>query len=158
MPISSILSTIARVAVLMLVGLLAGSMFGIWRGYDFAQYSPAALVEVWQGSVRGLNTLLPVQGLLAIVILVALAVTARRTPRALTGFVAAALLLAAAGLITRLANQPINDLVMAWTPENMPADWEAIRDAWRNWHLARLALTLVAQLVLILTILGERRA
>lgn len=158
MPVSSVLSTVARVAALMLVGLLAGTMFGIWRGYDFAQYSPSALLEVWQGSVRGLNALLPAQGLVAIAILVALAIASRRTPRALAGYLAAALLLAAAGLVTRFANQPINDIVMGWSAEALPADWEGLRDAWRNWHLVRLALTLAAQLVLILTILNERRA
>ena len=62
MPISSTLSTVGRVVSLMLVGLLAGSVFGVWRGFDFAQYTPAAYLEVHQGAVRGLNLLLPLLG------------------------------------------------------------------------------------------------
>ena len=77
MPISSTLSTVGRVVSLMLVGLLAGSVFGVWRAFDFAQYTPAAYLEVHQGAVRGLDMLLPVQGILAIVIVVALAIGAR---------------------------------------------------------------------------------
>ena len=36
MPISSLLSNAARVAAIVVAGLLAGSMFAVWRGYDFA--------------------------------------------------------------------------------------------------------------------------
>ena len=46
-------------AIWVLISLVAGSMFGIWRGYDPALYAPATFVEVHQGAVRGLNTLLP---------------------------------------------------------------------------------------------------
>jgi len=158
MPISRVLSTIARVALLVLVGLLAGSMFGIARGYDFASYTPATYLEVHQVSVRGLNVLLPALGLAAIVLSIGLAVSVRRERRSMIGFIVAAVLIAVAGLVTRLGNQPINDLVMGWTATTLPAGWEAIRDSWRQFHLVRLVLTLVAQVTLIVTMLGERRS
>ena len=158
MPISSTLSTVGRVVSLMLVGLLAGSVFGVWRGFDFAQYTPAAYLEVHQGAVRGLDMLLPVQGILAIVIVVALAIGARRDRRQLVLLIAAAFLLAAAGLITRLGNQPINGLVMSWTAETLPADWEALRDSWRNLHLLRTISTMAALLLLSIAAATDRRA
>lgn len=158
MPISSTLSTVGRVVSLMLVGLLAGSVFGVWRGFDFAQYTPAAYLEVHQGAVRGLDMLLPVQGILAIVIVVALAIGARHDRRQLVLLIAAAFLLAAAGLITRLGNQPINGLVMSWTAETLPADWEALRDGWRNLHLLRTISTMAALLLLSIAAATDRRA
>jgi uncharacterized membrane protein len=144
MPISSTLSIIARVAALVVTGLVAGSVFGIWRGYDLAQYSPAAFIEVHQGAVRGLNTLLPVLGMVATVLVIALAVIERRNRRTMILLLVAAVLLAVAGLVTRLGNQPINDLVMTWTPDTLPANWEAIRDSWRSFHLVRTIASIAA--------------
>ena len=73
MPGLGYLSTIGQALSLLLVGLLAGSMYGIWFGYDITRYSPAGFVEVHQGAVRGLNTLLPLMGLAAIVVVAVLA-------------------------------------------------------------------------------------
>jgi hypothetical protein len=136
---------------------LAGSVFGLWRGFDFAQYSPAAYLEVHQGAVRGLDALLPVQGIVSIVIVAALAVGARRDRRQFVLLVVAALLLAAAGLVTRLGNQPINALVMNWTADTLPANWEALRDSWRNLHLLRTVCTMAALLLLAIAAVTERR-
>lgn len=157
MPILSILSSLGQGAALLLVGLVAGSMFGIWRGYDVAQYTPAAFIEVHQGAVRGLDALLPVQGIVAIVIVAALATGARHDRRQFVLLVVAALLLAAAGLVTRLGNQPINALVMSWTADTLPANWEALRDSWRNLHLLRTACTMAALLLLAIAAATERR-
>ena len=55
MPISSLLSNAARVAAIVVAGLLAGSMFAVWRGYDFAGYTPATYLEVHKLAVTGLN-------------------------------------------------------------------------------------------------------
>jgi len=45
--------TSSQILALLLVGLVAGSMFGIWRGYDVTSYSAQTFVEVHQGAVRG---------------------------------------------------------------------------------------------------------
>ena len=158
MPISSILSTIGRVVALMLAGLLAGSMFGIWRGYDLAQYSPAAFLEVHQGAVRGLNTLLPAIAIIGLVLIVLLAALARARPSVLWLYIAAAILVAIGGLITRLANQPINEIVMGWTATTMPDNWTMLRDQWWNWHQLRLGATILAELALIAAIFADRGA
>lgn len=156
MPISSVLSTGAQALSLLLISLVVGSMFGIWRGYDFAQYTPATYLEVHQGSVRGLNLLLPALAIATLVLVVGLAISARGIPGALWLYVAAALLIVAGGLITRFVNQPINDQIMAWSATALPADWTSIRDVWRNAHLARLGATFAAELLLILAIFAHR--
>jgi len=150
------LATTAQIASLLLISLVAGSMFGIWRGYDITGYSPAAFVEVHQGTVRGLNTLLPAMAIASLVLVVILAVLARSRPVALGLYIVAALCIVIGGAITRFANQPINDQVMGWTATALPADWTALRDNWWSWHLGRLGATLLAELALIAAIFVDR--
>ena len=158
MPITSALSNVARVAAIVTTGLVAGSVFGISRGYDFAQYSPAAFLEVHQGAVRGLNTLLPVLGMVATVLVIVLAVVERHNRRTLVMLIVAAVLLAASGAITRLGNQPINDVVMTWTPDTLPSDWEGVRDSWRGFHLMRTVTSVAALATLAAALAGASRS
>lgn len=155
---SNILPTLAQAGALVLLGLVVGSMFGIWRGYDVTTYSPATFIDVHQGAVRGLNTLLPALAAASLVLVLILGAMARNRPAVLGLYVAAALAIIAGGIITRLLNQPINDQVMAWTSASIPADWTALRDRWWTWHQARLAATLGAQLLLIAAIFADRDA
>ena len=152
------LLTAAQVLALLLVGLVVGSMFGIWRGYDITIYAPATFVEVHQGAVRGLNVLLPALAAAALLLVVVLAVSGRNRPVVLGLYVATALAIIAGGIITRFLNQPINDQIMGWTPAAIPADWASLRDSWWNWHLARLGATLVAELLLIAAVFADREA
>lgn len=153
---SAALPSATQVLALLLVGLVAGSMFGIWRGYDITTYAPATFVEVHQGAVRGLNTLLPALAAAALALVVLLAVLGRNRPAVLGLYLAAALAIIIGGVITRFFNQPINDQIMGWTPAAMPADWANLRDSWWHWHLARLAATLGAELLLIAAVFTDR--
>jgi hypothetical protein len=61
--------------------------------------------------------------------------------------------IAAAGLITRFGNQPINAIVMTWSAQATAGNWAELRDTWWHWHslrtavaMAGLALALVAAL------------
>lgn len=110
------LSRILHTAILVIASLLVGAMFGIWRGFDPAMFSPATFVEVQQGAIRGLNDLLPLMGLASIVLTVVLAFLARKRPRVMWLYVAAAIALAVAGIVTRFGNQPLNDVVMTGAP------------------------------------------
>ena len=150
------LPTAAQVLALLLVGLVAGSMFGIWRGYDITAYAPGTFVEVHQGAVRGLNTLLPAMAAAALALVILLAVLGRNRPAVLGLYLAAALAIVAGGIITRFLNQPINDQVMGWTAATIPADWTNLRDSWWHWHLVRLAATLGAELLLIAAVFTDR--
>lgn len=149
------ISSLLHVASIVVASLLIGAMFGIWRGYDPAFYSPATFVEVHQGAVRGLNFLLPAMGLVAIAMAATLAFLARRRRPVFWRYTAAAAALAVAGIITRFGNQPLNDVVMGWgtTP---PEGWETLRDTWWSWHLARLAAGFIGEILLIGAIFADR--
>ena len=153
----SALPTAVQILALMLLGLVAGSMFGIWRGYDITSYSPATFIDVHQGAVRGLNTLLPAMAAGALVLVIGLAIIARHRPAVLGLYLAAAVAIVAGGVITRLLNQPINDQVMGWTATTIPTDWQSLRDSWWTWHQVRLAVTLGAQVLLLAAVFTDRQ-
>lgn len=142
-----------RFVLLLVLALLVGAMFGVLMGADPRPLSVTAWVEQHQNAVRGLNVLLPVMGAICIVLTLALAFLAKDDRRVRTLLAASAILLIAAALITRFGNQPINALVMTWTPQAPPANWAELRDQWWRLHVVRtlagigaLALTLLAVL------------
>lgn len=146
-------TTSTRFVALLLTSLLVGSMFGVWLGFNPAMLSSSAFVEMQQNAIRALNVPLPMLGFICIALLAVLAWLTKndRTGRSL--LVAAAVCLAAAGLITRFGNQPINVVVMTWTPQSPAANWTELRDTWWQLHVFRtlagvtaLALALLASL------------
>jgi uncharacterized membrane protein len=145
--------TILRFTALLLTGLLAGAMFGIWLGFDPAPLPAAAHVEMQQLAIRSLNTPMPLLGGACIGLTGLLAVLERHDRRRLALLAAAALLLAAAGLVTRFGNQPINAVVMGWASASPPPEWSALRDAWRHWHALRTAAGVAAFALLIAAVL-----
>jgi uncharacterized membrane protein len=126
-------------------------MFGIWLGFNPAALSPTAFVEMQQNAIRALNVSLPALGFVCIVLTMALAVLTKHDPRGRYLLVAAVICLVAAGLITRFGNQPINAVVVTWTPQAPATDWATLRDTWWQLHIYRtlagvsaLALALLA--------------
>ena len=154
----SLLKPTLQLLAILAAAMVSGSVFGIWRGYDPAGYSPAAFVEVHQGAVRGLNVLLPGIALASIALVAALAWLARGKGMIFWLYVCAICLMIAGGLATRIFNQPINAQVMTWTADTLPADWGTIRDVWWNWHVVRTGISVLAMAVLLAAILADRPA
>jgi uncharacterized membrane protein len=139
---------LAFVTVL-LTGLLVGTMFGIWLGYNPATLSGPAYVEVQQNAIRALNLTLPALGAICIVLCLVCAIMTRDARAQALTYVVAAGLLVAAGLITRFLNQPINAIVMTWDPQSPPAEWTLLRDQWWQWHILRTGIALVGFALLV---------
>jgi hypothetical protein len=152
-----ILISIVQTLAVILIGLVTGSMFAIWQGYPITDYSPATFVEVHQGAVRGLNTLLPVAATASLALVALLATFARHRPGVMWLYLGVAAMIALGGLVTRLINQPINALVMTWTATTLPTDWIDLRDRWWTWHQIRLFFTFVGEAILIATVLIDRK-
>jgi uncharacterized membrane protein len=144
-------------ANLLVVALIAGTVFGIWLGYDPASLSPGTYIEQQQEVIRALNVRMPVLGATAILLTVSSAVLARAERRALYLLVAAVACLLVAGLVTRFGNQPINAIVMTWNAHTPPADWMNLRDEWWKWHIVRtLAMIGGLSLILLANPMGRR--
>lgn len=142
----------------LLLSMVAGSVFGIWRGYNPSTYSASTFVEMHQGAVNGLNVLLPGIAFAAIALVIALAWFARGRKAAFRLYLCAIFLMIAGGIVTRGFNQPINTQVMTWTAQSLPANWEVVRDEWWNWHVFRTAITVLAMALLLSGIILDRPA
>lgn len=146
--------TSIRFISLLLTSLLVGTMFGVWLGFNPAALSATAYVEMQQNAIRALNVSLPILGLACIVLSATLAVLTNHDPRGRYLLVAAVLCLAAAALITRFANQPINAVVATWNPQAPPANWGELRDTWWYWHVWRTVAGVAALALALLAAVG----
>lgn len=149
--------TSIRFVSLLLTSLLVGTMFGVWLGFNPAALSAAAYVEMQQNAIRALNVSLPALGLVCILLTVALAVLIKGDKRARHLLVAAAVCLAAAGLITRFGNQPINAVVITWSPQAPAANWTELRDTWWQLHILRTVAGVAALALALLAAVDTHR-
>jgi len=65
--------------------------------------------------------------------------------------------LAIAGVVTRFGNQPINAVVMTWSPEAPAANWMELRDTWWHWHILRTVAGVAALALALLAAIGGQR-
>lgn len=128
---------VLRFSNLLLTGLIAGTLFGIWIGYDPVSLSAGTYIEQQQAAIRSLNVLMPMLGLIAIILTLLVAVMQRKVPVLPILFAVAALLLIVSGMVTRLVNQPINSIVMIWNRNDPPMEWMKFRDQWWHYHKVR---------------------
>ena len=150
-------TNIIRFVLLVLLALVVGTMFGIWVGFNPVSLSAAAYVEQQQNAIRSLNTLLPVMGAACLLLALALALIAKGDSRARYLLLAAAALMVVAGLVTRLANQPLNAVVMTWSAQAPPANWEQLRDEWWQWHIVRSLAGIAALALTVFAVLACKR-
>jgi uncharacterized membrane protein len=132
-----------------LAAILAGIMLALWAGHNPADLPYWVYLQRQQATIRTLNTPMPLLGAATILVTLVSAYLRRTQRMACGALVVAALLLVGAGLITRLANQPINAIVMTWLPSQPPADWEQLRDQWWRWHILRTLLGCTALVLLL---------
>lgn len=156
--VSFMAQTSLRFLLLLVMALLVGTMFGIWVGYNPASLSVTAYVEQQQNAIRSMNTLLPIMGAVCIALACLLAWFSKSDLRSRNLLIGAALLLLVAGMTTRFGNQPINAIVMQWSPKSPPANWMQLRDQWWQWHVVRsLAAIAALSLSIVAVLVGARK-
>ncbi|SHG70827.1 protein of unknown function [Chryseolinea serpens] len=129
--------SVVRFFNVVLAGIMAGMVFGVWLGCDPKNMSFPGYVEYQQGLIAAFNVLMPVLGLIVILLTALSAVLQREDKGTFIVLLLAIALLILSGLITRFVNQPINAIVMTWKPESPPGDWMALRDRWWSFHIVR---------------------
>src|SRR5690242_11927257 len=111
---------------IVLTGLIAGIIFGIWIGFNPHGLSAVTYLEQQQNTIRALNVLMPIFGLISIILTVAYAIICKREKSKRNVLLLAAALLIVSGLVTRFGNQPINAIVIGWNLEAIPDTWTAL--------------------------------
>ena len=139
---------IIRFINMVMAGLIAGILIGIWLGYNPMTYSVSTYLEHQQGAIRALNILMPLLGLFTIILTLISAFLQRNNRNVFITLITAAIFLAISGLVTKFGNQPINKIVMTWNSTNVPADWTALRDKWWILHKIRSVTSLLAFLLI----------
>ena len=127
---------------IVLTGLIAGIIFGVWLGYNPEGLSAVTYVEQQQSTIRSLNVLMPILGLISIILTVFYAIICKREKPERNLLWLAVGLLILSGLITRFGNQPINAIVMTWNLDAVPDTWTAFRDKWWTFHVMRTLSTI----------------
>jgi hypothetical protein len=137
------LSRVVRGVSLLFSGVFAGFLVCVLvlenslRGFGASVYTQVRLVELDSLDRLASVTLIP-----AILTTVVLAIRARGNDRRVV-LIAVGLLVVV--FATTLAiNLPINSDQSAWSVQNPPADWAAVRDRWQLAHLIRTAAALLA--------------
>src|SRR5690606_37649243 len=135
---------IIQLGTTVLTGLIAGTVFGIWIGFNPENLSATAYVEQQQGTIGALNVLMPILGLLSIALTFCYAYSVRNNTRSLYMLTISILFLIFSALVTRFGNQPLNAIVITWSLDDIPDSWEQIRDQWWRFHVLRTISTLIS--------------
>lgn len=139
---------IIRFCNIVMAALVAGTIFGIWIGYNPMDLSAATYIEEQQRTILALNTLMPILGLITIILTIISALQRRKEKTAMSILLLASVCFIVSGLITKFGNQPINGIVMIWDMNSIPNNWIDHRNQWWFYHKLR-TLTAVIGLCLI---------
>jgi len=143
------MGTIFRFINVILISIIAGILVGISLGYNPVHFSAQAYIEQQQGVINAFNVLMPVLGLITIIVTFVNAFSQRASKGFFMTLLIAAFLLIISGLVTRFGNQPINSIVMKWTPDTPPDNWRELRDRWWALHLVRTSASFFALCLIV---------
>lgn len=136
---------ITRAAALLLLGLYAGGVVFSVLAPGVYELPGPAYVRYWQALNLDYGAAMPVLLLSCIALLITTAVLSRsRSGLVLWLTVAATALVVLTVVLTVSQMEPLNRLADSWDPDLLPEDWADVRDLWRNWHLVRTVLALLA--------------
>ena len=143
------ITTIIRLLNILIVGLVAGAIFGILLGYNPNDLSAATYIEQQQSVITALNTLMPLLGLIAIGLTLTAAFLQKKNKNVFVVLLVATGFLVLSGLTTKFGNQPINSLVMTWDMNAPPSNWMMLRNQWWTYHIIRTISALIAFFLVI---------
>ena len=135
---------IVRFLTIIISGLMAGIVLGVWLGYNPKNLSATAYLEQQQNAIKALNTLMPIIGLITNVLTLTAAFLQKGDEPVFITLVVAFIFLVVSGLVTRFGNQPINKIVMTWNKVTIPENWTTLRDKWWSLHKIRTVAAIIA--------------
>jgi uncharacterized membrane protein len=138
------MTTFIRFINIILAALLAGTSFGIWIGNNPLHLSPATYIEQQQNTIRALNVLMTLLVVITTVITLVSAFLQRNNKPAFITLLIASAFFISCIIISRFGNQPINNIIITWSPGAPPGNWTELRDKWWSFHIMRTIAELIA--------------
>ena len=144
---------------LFLLALITGVFWGTWFTLtrSIEDFSPDEFIHI--GKVIISNVAIPMRIIMPLGILFMLLSVLIYRQKGTVGFytgVLSLVLVIAVLLITLIVLVPIDNDIKAWTASSLPADFEAIRLKWKNFHAARTFLSLASFLCFTFFMLNDR--
>lgn len=133
---------------IVIAGLLAGTSFGIWIGFNPKSYTASTYVEQQQHLVTSLNTLMVAMVIIATIVTLVSAFLQKGNRLNFIALLIAAAMFASCILISRFGNLPIQNEIMEWQADSPASNWTVLRDDWWSFHIKRTVVELIA-LVLV---------
>lgn len=136
---------VSRAVALLLVGLYAGGVFFVVIAPSLGRLPGPASVPYWQALNVDYGRAMPPLLLTTIAVLIVTAVLSRSRGGPVFWLTVAGLVLVVATVVLTLAAMdPLNRLADSWNPDQLPADWEQVRQQWAGWHLTRTIAAVAA--------------
>lgn len=150
----SVLSAIAQLVSLVLVGLVAGIFVATQLGQVRVQRSLGArdftlVKHAFEVAVGGIMPVLVIAAGVSLVPVLALSIAAGDPATIVLSAVALACWVGAV-VVTLVVNVPVNRLARRWDPGSPPADWMQLRDRWHRGQAVRTPLAVASFLCLAL--------
>ena len=145
------ITRIIRFCNILMAALVAGTIFGIWIGYNPMDLSASTYIEEQQHTILALNTLMPILGLITIILTIISAFLRRKEKTAFWVLLIASVFLILSGLTTKFGNQPINSIVMTWDVNSPPNNWMDLRNQWWFYHKLRTLSAFIGLCLIVWT-------
>ena len=136
--------SIIRFLNIIIAALLAGVSFGIWIGFNPIKLSTSTYIEQQQNMIGALNVLMITLVFSATVITIISAFFQKSNKPVFITLLIAAMFFIICIIISRFGNQPINNIIMTWTPGSLPGNLSEFRDKWWSFHIMRTIAELIA--------------
>lgn len=135
---------LCRFVAVMTLGLAAGIIFShVLQMPQKALLSAESFLEVQQVLLEGYGSALVTVEALAF-LSAAGTLVLKRDEMGTTALLALTVVCVAAMIVVRVALiAPLNEQIAAWTPQQMPANWEQFRDQWSMLHTVRFGLAML---------------
>ncbi len=142
-------ASLIRFFNIIFAALLAGTSFGIWLGFNPAEYSASTYVEQQQNLLRSFNTPMVILVAMATVVTLVSAYLQRRNKTIFILLLFAAAFFISCMFITRLGNLPMQSEMLEWTANTLPDNWTLLRDKWWSFHVMRTIVELIALILIV---------
>ena len=139
-----------------LLVLVTGVFWGTWFSLSRTMYTlpPETFVvigkQIMKNVAVGMSILMPL-GIFGVLVLLLMA--GRKKKAHFYWLFSTLILFAAALVITLFIEVPIDNEIKTWKPNNMPTDWQAIRDRWQFYHTDRTFLCLTGMACYLMAVI-----